>query len=371
VPGLCRQRKQSDHMKDVFILGCERSGSTWLGNILDAHPDVMFLMEPFADYIALFDDFPDRVAYADGECERLATIFRQRYSRIRSIKYPLLYRPGGTRGLMAVDRFLVEVYLHALRILGKEASWKIKQHIALNLNTSEIPISRQTPKRAAPAFRVTKELRLNFKVPVLARAFPDATILVAIRHPAAQISSILRLFHQERLGELFRRLPAFVQSVMQSDRFENYRSLIADAPLERLLPAWWLINYDVLLTDLSAYGMRYRLVSNEDLSADPLGYAQQVLGFCGLEDWARVSDYLKWSSSKGGRTPLPLATNRDSTTYYRKTIAEARPEVTHHIQQLLRSASGTLDPALEEYLRTGCELSIQERHPRETGPARH
>ena len=37
-------------MRPVFILGCERSGSTWLGNIFDAHADVEFWMEPFADY---------------------------------------------------------------------------------------------------------------------------------------------------------------------------------------------------------------------------------------------------------------------------------------------------------------------------------
>jgi hypothetical protein len=41
----------------IFILGCG-GGSTWVSNILDAHPSVDFYMEPFADYAGIFG-FPE------------------------------------------------------------------------------------------------------------------------------------------------------------------------------------------------------------------------------------------------------------------------------------------------------------------------
>lgn len=51
---------------EVLILGCERSGSTWLANIFDSHPRVNLFMEPFAQYAGLFPGFPDRNVYLEA-----------------------------------------------------------------------------------------------------------------------------------------------------------------------------------------------------------------------------------------------------------------------------------------------------------------
>ena len=43
----------------VFILGCQRSGTTWLANIFDSSPDTLLFMEPFSVPYGIFPDFPE------------------------------------------------------------------------------------------------------------------------------------------------------------------------------------------------------------------------------------------------------------------------------------------------------------------------
>ena len=73
-------------MSNVFLLGCERSGSTWLANIFDAHPDVELWMEPFADYAELFPAVPDRNAWLGQATPALEVAIRQGYARLPGLK---------------------------------------------------------------------------------------------------------------------------------------------------------------------------------------------------------------------------------------------------------------------------------------------
>ena len=76
----------------AFILGCERSGSTWLSNVLDAHPDIEFFMEPFADYADLFPGFAGRNLYIEHQSDAMADVLSDGYENLLRNKYFLFYR---------------------------------------------------------------------------------------------------------------------------------------------------------------------------------------------------------------------------------------------------------------------------------------
>ena len=55
----------------VFILGCQRSGTTWLANIFDASPDTLLFMEPFAPGYKIFPEFPAASIFLDNSSSEL------------------------------------------------------------------------------------------------------------------------------------------------------------------------------------------------------------------------------------------------------------------------------------------------------------
>lgn len=352
----------------VFILGCERSGSTWLANIFDAHADVELWMEPFADYAELFVGFPDRNDYLSDAGSDLVENVRTGWGDLHAHKYPLFYRPGQPLYRKAIERRLVSSWWKVRRMLGLGASPSIDRYVLLNLSSSALPCSEQTRKSTKPATQVAKELRLNFKVEFLAKAFPEGHYLVPIRHPGAQIASILRLFSRGSLRELRESLPAFVRAVGSHPRFENYREGMErcepSADMRATLVRWWFVNYEVLLEDLAQRGLKYHLVPHEEISADPVGVAARLLTACGLEPDRGVGGYLRYSTRDRGRTSSPVDTVRDSSQFYKRAIQNADPSIMASVRELAdqQDKVGRLLPQLGEYL-----AELVERTPSVTG----
>lgn len=352
----------------VFILGCERSGSTWLANILDAHADVELWMEPFADYAGLFAGFPHRNEYLRESQSDLVEGVRAGWTQLHRHKYPLLYRPGLPLYRKAIDRRFFSSWWKLRRLLGMGATSAIDRYVLLNLSSSTLPCSRQTRKRSEPATQVVKELRLNFKVELLAKAFPDARYLVPIRHPGAQIASILRWFSRGSLRELSDSLPTFIRTIGDHPRFEKYRESLEmskpGADKRSTLVLWWFINYEVLLEDLARHGLEHHLVPHEEISADPAAVTDRLLSACGLEVDNGVREFLSYSTSDRTRMSSPVDTVRDSSVFYRRAISEADPAIVAGVRELAdqQDRTGRLFPRFGEYI-----AGITERFPSATG----
>jgi len=88
--------KKSCHSPElVFILGCPRSGTTWMWGLLTSHPDVEPLYRE--------DFFPDEPSFIDGKrlsCETSA------FSRIESL--PVIHRIFLNKSSVFPDKMLVE-----------------------------------------------------------------------------------------------------------------------------------------------------------------------------------------------------------------------------------------------------------------------
>jgi hypothetical protein len=346
-------------VKRIFILGCERSGSTWLSNIIDAHPQVEFFMEPFADYAGLFPGFPGRNTYLSAENEGLANLVRAGYRQLYLIKYPLLYKPNRPLYLKRLDRFLINKYQKFEKLLKIHGSLRIDQYKLLHLYNSKIPISNHPPKNYSQPIEVTKELRLNFKVGLLAHAFPGSKYIVIIRHPGAQISSVKNLFQRGHLGELNRSLVSFIDCIKEHSRFKNYWPVIDELSwendLENKLILWWLINYEILLEDIRVNQLDYLVIHHEELSQEPRQVTKQLFEFCGLTFDEAVRDYLDSSShsslNKQDENFSPVDTTRNSADYYKQAIKRVDIPLNNKISKVLSylSVSKTLEPCINRY----------------------
>ena len=175
----------------------------------------------------------------------------------------------------------------------------------LNLNQENVPTAGLPQKHATLRDEVVKELRLNFKVPLLHSTFPAMRVLEAIGE-----------------GEASR------------------------------LVLWWLVNYEVLLEDLAAVGAAHKVVTNEALSVDPAGVVSDVFNFCGITVDEAVTDYVRHSTSGKSETTSAVDTVRDSAPYSEKAIRATTPDLLEEIRAVFerqRDSHG-LAPEIEDYL---------------------
>lgn len=336
----------------LFLLGCERSGSTWLANVLDAHPEVELAMEPFTDRADFFPGFPDRTVPLSQGYPALAREVERGYARLARAKHPLLYRRGRSPSLHRLDLALLRGLDRARRRLRLGRAASSRRHERAWLHARHTPIGRMTRKSREPRCRVTKELRLCFKAPFLAEAFPDARFAVALRHPGAQLASVLRHLELRRLRELGQSLPAFADALKNEPCLERYRGFVEGADATGLLVVWWLAHYDVLLGDLRRLGAPLCVVHHEQACRWPVEAAAELLAFCGLRPSGEVERYVEWSTRTPARSDSPLETTRDAARDAQRAVDAVDPALCERIVTVLEAAvqRGGIDPALEAYL---------------------
>ena len=314
----------------AFILGCERSGSTWLSNVLDAHPGIEFFMEPFADYADLFRGLPNRNFHTGHKNDAMAKVVSENWEYLQRVKYTLFY--NRKRGLhwKNIDSLVIS----GLQIIGLPK--RIEQFQLLNMNLNNVPIQWQSKKTEIPTITVTKELRLNFKVGLIQRVFPQAKFIIIARHPGAQVASIMKLFQRGHLGELRKSLHSLYGDLRDSEYRVKYlayfKALGGDPEMRELLLLWWLINYETLIKDCKRYGVDYKVVFNEDLSIYPDEQYQEILSFVGLDFHPTVRAYLTHStvdSQRRGNNSVisPVDTVRDSSRYSKEAISKLDDEM--------------------------------------------
>lgn len=328
----------------VFILGAERSGSTWLANIFDSHPGVAMMMEPFTPYAQLFPGLPDRNTYLSEGGPAVTELIRDGYAQMLGAKTLWFFRPGRLSVLRWLDEMITSASYAVSSTSPFPVPLRVLRYRLLNLNSAGRAWRQFTRKDAAPQRVVIKELRVNFKVPALHEAFPDARYLVALRDPRPQLASIRRLFAGGSLPELRRSLATFPQVVRDSQSLTRYGALLDGAhlngDLNGLLARWWVISYDTLLRDLEQAGAPAHIVYHEDMSLDPLGHAGRALEFADLGLTAEVESFVAASSSTGGRGGN-LDTNRRSAEHVDRARAAVDPGLSRAVDEVMNSVELT------------------------------
>jgi hypothetical protein len=318
----------------TFLLGCERSGSTWLGNILDAHEEVDFIMEPFAPYASLFPGFPDRNLYLRESSTAVEELVRQGLRSVLSKKYPLLYRPGRSVRWKVADHYLMQASRMVHQQLSDAPQLKYLQWELLNLNHSKVPVSMQGRKKSPSRHFVLKELRLNLKIRMLVKAVPEAQFLIIVRNPAAQLTSIRRLMEKGYLQELAAALKSFSANPYQDHYPARFEKWFKSGDLVDVLVAWWFLNYEILIADVRDSGVPMMLIRHEELAAGPSVWSERILAFLGLSLSQSVKEYLQSSTGTRSRSGSPLDTFRQSADHSRATIRNADPVIASKLQRM-------------------------------------
>lgn len=317
-----------------FILGVERSGSTWLANIVDAHPESQLYMEPFAPRIEVFPDFPDRLVYLAKTNRYLRERVRKGIDRLERYKYPRFHRRDESR----LKRFLVyrvlfpvsEFTTLGVQMFGFERPLAHLRFKNLNKNRIENPELNRLSKTAEASLIAVKELRLNFKVGVIADLWPESRTLVIVRNPLSQIASILRLLRKGMLHDLRAALHTVVEHARGYRRFDPYEEALASvdaANLVHRVTAYWFLNYAILLEDLARHDLSSRLIRHEDLCQAPQEQRRAVLEFLGLPDDSQTERYVQWSTQSTNQVNSVMDTQRDSESYYLEALREVDDEI--------------------------------------------
>lgn len=319
----------------VFILGTQRSGTTWLANIFDSHPDCLHFYEPFAPAYGIFPYFPGEFTYLEPPATRLAARLRHDLPRLVSKRSVLFDPVHESHGQFAVEAWLMGQIESGARRARLTPPAFAAQFNLLHLNRiGQHPVA-YFPKGDHIRVNAIKEVRLYFKLPFLAETFPDARFIHIVRHPAAVVSSMMNFLQRGRLVEIRDHIDDFAGMVAAQPRFEHYRPLldrVQHGTLPEKLAAYWRIANETLAADASVVRERTLHVVYEDLATDPLARVAAMFDWCGLSMPASTDAYVRDSSTSRSERKTVLDTNRVSATYYRDWVGKASPEVLNAVE---------------------------------------
>jgi hypothetical protein len=344
----------------IYVLGVERSGSTWLANIFDSSPSTLFFMEPFSAYAEIFEGW-DRLLYwsdcSQTEIQRL----RDNFDRLYDAKYFGWERHDSSPIVRRLTASLLDLHAGVSQALLARPKATVERYRELNLNRKSNPEVYSFRKHASPEAVVIKELRLNFKIAALTRLQPNPRFIVIIRNPVSQIGSMLRLFEKGKLHELRRTLSNFVEAVGQMQRFRRFQEVLDELDAESMVEtavAYWFLNYVTLLEDLESRACDYRVIKHEELSESPLDVARDIFDWSGLAFGPQTRDYLEASSRSDDSASSAVDTSRNSRQYYKKTYRRVDERTRNAILQTAEKFWGLIDDqmGLYESLLTSPEL---------------
>jgi hypothetical protein len=254
--------------RPVLLTGAHRSGTTWVGRMIDLSPEVGYISEPFSPQHQpgiCACRFPLWFQYVDAGNEDR---FRGQLRDTLLFRYRPLAQLRRTRDLRGAQQLV--------RDGGQFARARIRH--------------------ARP---LMKDPIAAFSSSWLARTFGMTTI-VLVRHPGAFAASLKRLGWSHPFGD-FLAQPALMQQHLHD--FEQ--------EIRRLL---WRLIYSVLLKFRQAHP-DWIFVRQEDLARDPLTGFGRLFDRLGLGYSTRIQAGVRWYSGGAGELeadPPPHAIRRNS-----------------------------------------------------------
>lgn len=289
----------------ILVTGSHRSGSTWVGRLLAAAPEVGYIHEPF-----------NLDVRRPGVC---AASFKHWFEHV----------PAGTAGS----------YRWAL---ADTLAFRYRYGAALRAVRSARDLLRLLHDAAAFARYRWADRRPLLKDPLallsaqwLAETF-DMTVVVLVRHPAAFVSSLERLGWRIPFDHLAAQ-PALLEGLLEPYADQIRAAAAAPPPaLDQAALLWKVLHHAI-----AVYRQRrpeWIFLRHEDLSGDPLPAFESLYGRLGLAFSDRVRRAVWYSTNAGNpreRAPGdPHATLLDSRANAYRWRSRLRPEEVSRIHEL-------------------------------------
>ncbi len=308
----------------VFILGSQRSGTTWLANIFDTNPETLLFMEPFAPAYGIFPEFPGASCFLESPSPYLDHLLRvEMPTRLLRYKSLLFRRSMIDPAWFRLERWIARTVTSRSRLVPNRLRKYTLKFELLNLNRMEDSYPLY-PKTIQPPFWVIKELRFSGKIPILRHSFPQAYFIVIVRHPCATVHSIMNWFERGGLGELRRDIETYLEKMEVQAASKPYKNLIArcrNGSLAHKIALYWRISYETMFRQLETYSS-FQFVVYEQLALQPKEMAVQIFRQMGIPWSYSIDEYLSYSTKAQPQDAGPVTTVRESATYYRSWMEE-------------------------------------------------
>jgi len=276
----------------LFIVGMTRGGNTWLGKIFDAHPDVFYRHEPDSilktKTVPAFCSNQDMERYLAPAKNYFDAVFKVRTSKAIGT-FPVLPKSYHSFSQHQLKRALV-VGAKGFEKLGVFSGF-----------FRDLPLPEMTGQ--APVHHVVKSIAALGRMNLFSRLYPEAKIVLLLRHPGGQVASALKAIVSDKIDG---QPPAtedwgIYEDLAATDLGRRHGLTLADFksfdPVERL--AWrWAISNDKALDDLDGR-KNVRVVLYEDLCSSPLTVSRSLFEFAGLDWHPAVENFVQRSSTAG------------------------------------------------------------------------
>ena len=276
----------------TLLLGAPRSGTTWLGKILDSHPDVLYRHEPDTvrqtrelPAVCLPEQIPDHQDMARAYLRGLMNVTALPSAGSLPV-FPKSYRL----------RLVGKARAQLINSIHAADRWKKLRAKAQAFNVPDMISARQ----AANVHLVLKSIRSRGRAGLLAQALPQARIVFEVRDPMGYVAAMLR---GTRHGRFSSRIPAQeLLNTAQARKAGLTETAYHQLPvLEQLAWNWCILNQKAI-DELAGLG-RVKIVHYNDLCTTPVRAARDVFNFLDLPWHAQTDDFIRACLDYEGKDP--------------------------------------------------------------------
>lgn len=279
-----------DHV--TLLLGAPRSGTTWLGRILDSHPGVLYRHEP--DAVRRSREIPlvcppEQIP----EYQNMARAYLRGLMNVTALPavggQPIFRKAYRWRLTGAIRRGL----LNAIHAVGK------LRPLRKSVRAVSIP-DMISARQTRNVHLVMKSVRSRGRAGLFAEALPQARIILVLRDPLGQVAAMLR---GTRHGQFSSRIPAAELLLSPLAREVGltegqFRQLPV---LEQLAWNWALLNQKAV-EELEGRA-NVKIVHYHDLCTAPMRAAREVFDFLGLDWHPQTEEFIRACVDYDGRDP--------------------------------------------------------------------
>lgn len=254
--------------KPILITGSQRSGTTWVGNMIATSPSVAYIHEPF------------NLTHSAGIC---------------GAKFDYWFTYVTEENEAAYYKYIRDTISFRYNTFGEMKAIR----------------SYRDVKRMIRDYRLFYEYRFRVLTPLLkdpialfsaewlAKRF-DLNVLVMVRHPAAFVSSLKRLNWPHSFSH-FLDQPLLMRDHLYpfKEEITEYANMEHDI-VEQAILLWKIIHYMIL--KYQDNHEEWIFLRHEDVSREPLYYFRYMFDKFGLEFSDEVSNAIQEHSNSSNRT---------------------------------------------------------------------
>ncbi len=323
--------RQANKRRLVMLMGTARSGTTWLGNILNSSPQSLYSHEPLLRFPnpklqPLLQQIKETGRLSHAEREEVIDYFSRAY-------YAMRRPPFFAKDFTAWPAKAVWAAWLAVRASGR--GYRAFEYLF-------------SPRRDACYDLIVKQGGLALHGKNFVQALTPEALVIIMRHPCAVIASVRR---GQKLG--------LMGTGRRSQWLDDHEQLCAEygyarSQLAAMSPAefealCWLVENSVYLKLLQSH-KNGRLVVYCDLCADPLAATKSTYDALGWAVTEQTLDFLHDTSARRNNRLTSLATaSHDYFSVYRprkESVNGWKDELSRREQEEILAVS---QPLLERF----------------------